>query len=398
MESSTRKRRRGLSSFLACLGLAAAFSCGGRDVPPEVIRIGVLVNLTGSEGQPTEESARLAVDPVNAAGGLDVGGTRRRVELLFEDTRAAPDEAMNGARRLIQQNVAAIIGPNRSRDAIAAGGVAENARVPMISPSSTHPQTTAGKRYVFRAAYTDTLQGRAISRFAVEDLEARTAAVLFDVASAYNRNLAAVFRQAFEAAGGTLVALESYTTGDTDFRRQLERIRDGRPQVLLLPNYPEEIPLQVRQARELGLDAVLLGSDSWSGVPFAGLPQLAGSFYVQHWHPDDAENLPEAERFLTAYRQAYGRDPTDQAALTYDAFGILLSALAVAGTDPDGLRRALAEIDGYRGATGTFTYRNAGGDPSRRLVIVRVEEGGGTTVFKVVEPPPAAPSDPLPHP
>ncbi len=375
----------GLVFFLMLLG------CGRRDAPPEAIRIGVLVNLAGSEGQPTEESARLAVDSVNAAGGLEVDGRRRPVELLFEDTQAAPEGAMEGARRLIQQNVVAIVGPNRSRDAIAAGGVAENARVPMISPASTHPETTAGKPYVFRVAFTDPLQGRALGRFAAEELGARTAAVLFDVASAYNRNLATVFQQSFETAGGKIVAFEHYTTGDEDFSQQLKRIRDRRPRVLLLPNYTEDVPLQARQARDLGIDATLLGVDSWNLIPVADLPQLEGGFFARYWHLDEAETNREAHRFVTAYRQAYGRAPSHLAAVTYDAFGLLFRAIASAGDDPDGIRRTLAEIEGYPGVTGTITYRDTDGDPLKRLFIAQIREGE-VALFKAIEPPPAEPS------
>ncbi len=365
--------------------------CGRREVPPEPIRIGVLANLAGV-GQPTREAAGLAVAAVNAGGGLDVGGRRRPVKLLFEDTRQAPDEAIAGARRLVQKRAIAIVGPNRSRDAIAAGGVAESARVPMISPTSTHPQTTEGRGYVFRVSFTDSLQGRALGRFAGEELGAGTAAVLFDVASAYNRSLATVFRQSFEEAGGRLVAFESYTTGDTDFRPQLERIRDARPEMLLLPNYFEEIPGQVRQAREAGIDAVLLGGDSWNLLRFADLPELEGGYCVMNWHAGEAETSPEAWRFLADYRRAYGHDPVGQAALTFDALGLILHAVAIAGDDPDAVRDALAEIEGYRGVTGEITYRETGGDPAKRLIIGRVQ-AGTTAIFRVIDPRPAAASD-----
>ena len=349
-----------------------------------MIRIGVLVDLAGS-GQPTMEAAELAVGSVNAGGGIEVGGRRRPVELLVEDTGLAPDTAIAGARRLVQQKVVAIVGPNRSRDAIAAGGVAEKARIPMICPASTHPQTTAGRRYVFRVSFTDPLQGRVLGHFAREELGAETAAVLFDVASAYNRNLATEFRKTFEAAGGRLVGFESYTTGATDVRSQLERIREGRPQVLLLPNYFEELPNQTRQTRELGIDAVLLGGDSWNLLAEADLPPVEGSYFILPWHASEAATRHPAPRFLSEYRRTYGRDPIEPVPTTYDAFGLLFHAIATAGDDPDAIRDALAEVDGFPGVTGTITYREAGGDPAKRLIIGRVHEGG-VAIFKVIEP------------
>ncbi len=380
-ERSGRQRpRRFWVSGLLLLALAG---CGHPDAPPPAIKIGVLANMAEADQQ-TMKATELAVSMVNAAGGLEAGGRRRPVELLFEDTRLAPGEAIAGARRLIQQNVVALVGPSRSRDAIAAGGVTENARLPMVCPASTHPQTTAGRSYVFRVSFTDVLQGEALGRFARELGD--SAAVLFDVASAYNRDLAEVFRQAFEAAGGRLVAFESYTTGESDFRPQLERIRDARPQVLLLPNYPEEIPVQVRQARSLGIDATLLGGDSWNLLPFADHPELEGAFCVVHWHADQAEGEREIERFIADYRGAYGRDPTDHAALAYDAIGLLLDAVTRAGDDPDAIRDALAAIEGYPGVTGAITYQGRGGDPAKRLIIGRVT-GGELAFFEAVEDP-----------
>ncbi len=365
--------------------LAIVSGCSRRDDGPEAIRIGVLVNLTGSEGRPTREAAELAVSSLNAAGGLEVGGFQRPVELLFEDTRTAPGEAVAGARRLVQQKVVAILGPGRSRDAIAVAGVAENARIPMISATSTHPDTTAGSSYAFRMSFTDTFQGAALGRFAFDKLGARSAAVLYDAASAYNRNLATVFRQVFEAGGGEIVAFEIYTSGQTDFKRQLERIRDADPQVLFLPNYDEEVPLQARQARELGIGATLLGGDSWTLIDSADLPHLDGAFFGRHWHVDVAERRPAARRFLEAYRLAYGREPPGQAALTYDAIRLLLRVIHDTGDDPDKIQQALAGLEGYEGVTGTITYRNTGGNPPRRLVIVQIREGK-TVLYEEIAP------------
>ncbi len=383
-------RKRYHARIVSLALLVALPGAGCRDDPPAAIRIGVLDNLAGAAGQPTREAVTLAASSINAAGGLDAGGLRRPVELLFADTETAPDQAIHGARRLIQQGVVAILGPGRSRDAIAVAGVVENARIPMISATSTHPDTTAGKRYTFRMSCIDPFQGAALSRFATSKLGAGSAAVLYDAASAYNRYLAMAFRQTFEAAGGKIVAFEKYTTGESDFRRQLERVRDAEPQVLFLPNYDEEVPRQARQARELGIGATLLGGESWALIDFTDLPQLDGAFFGRHWHRDEAERRPAARRFLEAYRQAYGHEPPDQAALAYDAAGVLFHAIGIAGDDPDEIREALAGIEGYQGVTGEISYRGRRGDPPRRLIIAQVREGK-TVMYEEVMPSTPAP-------
>ena len=368
---------------LTASGLFLVVAGCGRNERPAPIRIGVLERLAAAEQ--TLPAARLAASLVNAAGGLDVGGRRHRVELHFEDTRGEPDVAIDRARRLIQGDVVAIVGPGRSRNAIAVAGVAENARVPLISPNSTHPETTAGKRYAFRMTCTDGFQGRAMARFATEDLEAASAAVLYDVANVYSRSLATVFQHAFERAGGKVSAFETYTTGESDFSRQLQRIREARPEVLFLPNYQEEVPVQARQAREEGIDAVLLGSDSWALASLAESPQFEGAFFGLHWHFGESDATPEARRFVSEYRAAYGHDPSDLAALTYDAFGVLFSAIRSAGTDPDRIRQALADLEGYRGVTGVISYRGTGGDPPKRLIIGQVKRGE-VVGYQAVEP------------
>ncbi len=120
--------------------------------------------------------------------------------LVIEDNRDSPDGAVDAVRKLaFQENVVAIVGPRLSRNAIPAANVAEQARVPLISPTSTNPQTTEDKTYIFRASFIDTFQGRVMAQFAAEDLGVQRAAVLYDVASEYNRGLAETFKQAFEA-------------------------------------------------------------------------------------------------------------------------------------------------------------------------------------------------------
>ena len=227
-----------LTLILIILGLIA---CGPQPTQETEIRIGVIAPLSGdiaNVGQSTVEAAELAVQKVNDAGGLDVGGRKQKVVLVIEDNQDKAEVAVSAAQKLInQENVVAIVGPQASRNAIPVSNVAENAHIPMVSPWSTNPETTAGKQYVFRVAFIDPFQGRVMARFAIEEFGAQKAGVLYDVASAYNKGIAEIFKQVFEEAGGQVVAFESYTTGEQDFSRQLENIRDSGAEVLFLPNY-----------------------------------------------------------------------------------------------------------------------------------------------------------------
>ncbi|MCP4656725.1 MAG: ABC transporter substrate-binding protein [bacterium] len=372
------QHRNRLCSRLVLIGSVSLIStlvaCHRPAAERAEIRIGILVD--SSDRVSSVQAANLALAAVKDAGGLDVGGEKRQVVLIVEDTKRMPGEAMDAARRTIQQNVVAVVGPNRSREAIPVANVAENARVPMISPESTHPQMTAGNDYAFRVSFTDPFQGRVMAGFAVEELHISTAAVLYDVANIYNRDIAAAFKEAMEAAGGQVVAFESYTTGDQDFRPQLQRVRDGKPEALFLPNSDADVAVQAKQARRLGIDAVILGSDAWSPGDITHHPELEGSFVSGPWNPDLADENAQIRTFIAAYRRAYDRDPTNTAALTYDAFGLLFQAIRSAGqADPERIRQALAQIENYRGVTGTITYRGTGGDPQKHVVIIQIKQG-----------------------
>ncbi|MEJ2207569.1 MAG: ABC transporter substrate-binding protein [Anaerolineae bacterium] len=371
---------------MALLGLGGLVACGGSQ-EPQSIKIGVIAPLTGSipvAGQSTVNAAQLAVQEINDAGGLSVDGQQLQIELLIEDNEDKKETAVSAAQKLINQaGVAAIVGPQASRNAIPAAAIAESAQVPLISPWSTNPETTAGRQYVFRVAFIDPFQGRVMARFAIEELGAQKAAVLYDVASEYNKGIAEIFQQIFQDAGGEVVAFESYTTGEQDFSAQLTRIKDSGADVLFLPNYYSEIPPQVRQAREIGLDLPIIGADAWGPLEAEDRADLEGCYFSTHYAPDIAS--PVAQAFVSSYEAAYGQVPDDVAALTYDAFGLLSEAIRSQGkADPESIRNGLASIRRYEGVTGVMEFQ-ATGDPVKSAVILKIE-GGQFVFYRLAEP------------
>jgi len=360
---------------LAVLGSLVA-GCGKE----KTIKIGLNTELTGSipvVGQSCKNAAEMAVQEVNDAGGLEVGGTKYKIDLIVEDNEDKAESAAAVAQKLItQDNVVAMIGPNASRNAIPAADIAESSKVPMISPWSTNVKTCEGKKYVFRACFTDAFQGVVCAKFALNSLHATKAAVLYDVASEYNKGIAEVFKKTFEEQGGKIVAFESYTTGDKDFSSQLTRIKAANPDVLFLPNYYSEVPLQVQQAHKLGYKGAFLGSDSWGSTELIKLggADMEGQFFSTHYAPDIA--TPQAQKFISAYKAKYGSVPDDVAALTYDSFGLLFQALQACGKidDREALRNALAQIQSYQGVTGNIKYEGTG-DPVKSAVILQIKNG-----------------------
>jgi branched-chain amino acid transport system substrate-binding protein len=341
------------------------------------IHIGLIATLTGelaSSGRAMVQGAELAAKQVNQAGGLEIDRQRYTVVLNTEDDQDNVDVAVHAARKLIyQDNVQVIVGPQLSRNAIPVAKFVETVQIPMISPVSTNPETTMGKRYVFRATFIDPFQGQVMAQFAHHELGAETAAVLYDIASAYNQGIANVFRQVFEAEGGRVVAFESYTTGEKTFDAQLAVIRDRNPTVLFLPNYVHEVLLQVKQARAMGMNVTLLGADAWGNIPANQRQLVNGAFFTDLYSPD-IQN-PYTQAFIDQYQQRYGEEPGNAAAATYDTLNILFRAMQnQQKVDSESIRQGLATLGRYSGVTGTIEYRGTG-DPIRSVIISHITDG-----------------------
>ena len=373
---------RTFSLLLALLAALGTASCDS----DRSLKLGVIAELTGdmpAVGASCRNAAQMAVAEVNAAGGLEIGAERVKLKLVVEDNAGKADQSAVAAQKLITQDeVLAIVGPNASRYAIPAAEVAESAGTVLVTPWSTNPKTTVDgvtgkpKKYVFRACFVDPFQGGVLARFAHENLKAARAAVLYDVASDYNKGIAEVFRESFERLGGKVVAFETYTTGDKDFSAQLTKIKDAKPQVVFLPNYYSEVPLQVQQAKRLGIDVPFIGSDSWGSDELLKLggADMNGYFFSTHYSADNA--APAAKKFLQDYEATYGAKPDDVAALTYDAFGLLFGAIRTAGkADRDAVRAALSTLAEYRGVTGDLQFRADSRDPVKSAVILQIREG-----------------------
>ena len=361
------------------LAAAVANAAGG-------VRVGVIAEITGdmpAVGASCRNAAKMAADEVNAAGGLEVGGKKLKVEIAVEDNGGKADQSAAAAQKLITQDeVVAIVGPNASRYAIPASEIAESNQTVFITPWSTNPKTTLDavtgkpKRYAFRSCFIDPFQGKVLAKFALETMKAKKAAVLYDVASDYNKGIAEVFKADYEKLGGKVVAFETYTTNDKDFSAQFTKIKATAPDVVFLPNYYSEVPLQVQQAKRLGVTAPFLGADAWGSADLLKLggADLEGYYFSTHYAADNAS--PAAVKFIGNYTKAFGAPPDDVAALTYDAFGLLFTAMKNAGkTDREAVRNALAKLPGYPGVTGDMKFQEGSGDPVKSAVILQIKGG-----------------------
>lgn len=390
-----KKRTRPLSFSFALLWIISI--CGLMGCSPSApsnpatpeIRIGILAPLSGdlaeSVGKPMAEGAMLAAQQVNDAGGLEVGGQKYKVTLITADDQDNPQTAVDAARKLIaKENAAVLVGAPFSRIAIPVAMLAEGQRIPFVTPAATNPAVTAGRKYAFRAIFTDPFQGTMLARFAMDELHIRKVAALFDAASEYNRDLAGFFKSRFEAAGGEVVAFESYTTGEKDWSRQLSLIASSGAEALFLPNYANEAPAQARQARQLGFTQPFIGGDAWGSIQPGDLDGLENGFFASGYatESDTAQN----KAFIAAYQRAHPKGRLQQdAALAFDACGLVFQAIRnTSRTDPESIRDGLANMKRYTGATGDMAF-DGSGDPVKSLMIMQVK-GGGFAFYKQVNP------------
>jgi len=376
--------------LLAGTMLLAACAGGGADT----IKIGINAPLTGDipkVGEGTKYSAEMWLEDINAAGGLDVGGKKYDVELIIEDNESKGESAAAANTKMITQDeVLIIVGPQASKQAVPAGGVANDLETPMISPWSTNPATTLDRPWVFRACFLDPFQGPVIANFASDEFGFTKAGVLYDIASDYPKGLAEFFKQAWEErhGAGSVVAFESFTTGDTDFSAQLTKIKDSEAEFLFTPQYYNEVALIVQQARQLGFDSPIVGSDSWGSAELMNLcgDLCKGLFFSTHYAAAGATG--ETKAFIDRYNEKHGYVPDDVGALTWDAMKISQKAIQDCGTltgdisvDRKCVRDALAQIKDFDGITGKMTFTEDG-DPIKCAVIVKISDTGEFEFYK----------------
>ena len=293
--------------FLALLLAAIAVAgCTSKPSGPKELRVGVLVT-TGVDLMKfsTTNVVKMMEKRFEAEGGILVGGKRYPVTFLIEDIDGGvPEQAVTAVKKLInQKNVSVIIGPEYSTDAIPAGEVAEMSKVPLISSLSTHPRTTEGRKYVFRLAFLNDFQARGAARYCIRDLNAKKIAVLYNVTNPYSKGLAEAFRQTVIEENVQVVAFEHYVSVDDDIPEALAKIHILDPDVLYIPIFFQEAEPVVVQARAVGIDAVLMGSEAWDRATFAAMPEFEGAYMTAHWSPDVSRE--NSRQFLGDYEKQF---------------------------------------------------------------------------------------------
>ncbi len=361
-----------LSGALA-LGFTACKQGGGGASADEIV-IGEVAAMTGGTatfGQSSHAGTQLAIDEINASGGL----LGKKVRLVTEDDQSKQGEAGIVAKKLVsREKIVALLGEVASSKSLEMGPICQKAGIPMISPASTNPKVTEVGDFVFRVCFIDPFQGTVMAKFALSK-GWKKVAVLTDSKQDYSVGLSQFFKEYFGKNGGTLVTEQSYSSGDKDFKAQLTAIKAAAPDAIFASGYYNEVGLVAGQAAELGLKVPLLGGDGWDSpslVQVAG-KAIEGSFFSNHFSNEDSS--PHIQAFVAKFKAKHGNVPDAMAALGYDSAMILADAIKRAGTtEGKALRDAIAKTKDFSAITGKISLdekRNA----SKSAVVLTIKDG-----------------------
>jgi branched-chain amino acid transport system substrate-binding protein len=378
--------RRLFAIILVC-ALIASVGVGCK-AKTGVVNLGGIFPMTGASatfGTSSKNGVVMAVEEFNAAGGATVGGVKTTINYVNEDDQGAPEVGASAAQKLINQDkVIGIIGAVMSKVTLAAAPIAQAAGVPEISPTSTNAAVTLVGDYIFRACFIDPFQGTVMANYAYNTLGVKTAAVLYDNANDYPKGLAENFKKSFEALGGTIVAYEAFTDEATtvDYKPQLTNIKAANPAFLYLPNYYGGAALQLKQAREMGLNVPAGGGDGWDSPELVAIGGAAveGGVFSNHFSKDDSS--PAVQSFVAAYTAKFGAAPDALAALAYDAAGLFLDAFKNAGSIKGSDIRDAMMNTSFVGISGAYMF-DANRNPIKSAVIIKIENGQQTYLTTV---------------
>lgn len=380
-------RKKKVAGIFMSLMMAAGVmaGCGSASTSGDAekggtIKIGANLELSGgvaSYGQSVKEGVELAFEEINKKG---IDG--KKLQLVAVDNKSDAAEATNGAIKLVSQDkVAAIIGSATSTNTLAQVQIAQDNKVPLITPTATNATITNkdGKvnDFVFRTCFIDPFQGTVAATFALDTLKVKNAAVIIDSSSDYSKGLAASFKENFKKSGGNIVAEEAYVAKDTDFNAILTNIKAKNPEYVFLPGFYEEVGLIVKQARALGITVPIMGGDGWDSpklVEIAGAAPLKDTFITNHYSSGDSDK--KVQEFVAAFKAKYSdKSPDAFAALGYDTAYFVADAIKRAGSgDPKKIQKALESTDGLQLVSGNLKL-DKNHDPIKAAVILEYVNG-----------------------
>ncbi len=346
----------------------------------KTLKIGFNFEETGdvaSYGTAEQKAAKLAVDEINKAGGVD----GKQIEITDKDNKSELSEASTVSTNLVTQaKVNAIIGPATSGGTGAAITNAAKASVPLITPSGTQDDLTKGQDYLFRTTFIDSFQGKILSKYVTDNLKAKKIVLYYDNSSDYAKGIAKAFQEEYK---GEIVATETFASKDTDFQAALTKFKGKDFDALVVPGYYTEAGKIVNQARGMGIDKPIVGGDGFNSEEFISqaTPAAATNVYYVSGYSTSGDMTAKAKKFLEAYKAKYNEEPSMFSALAYDSVYMVAEASKGAKNSVD-IKENLAKLKDFEGVTGSITM-DKNHNPVKSALMIGLKDGKVDTVETV---------------
>lgn len=371
--------------MMAVLMVLAMTACGGEKTPTpnqdetETIRIGGIGPLSGgyaNYGFSVKNGAQLAVDEINAAGGIN----GKQVELSFQDSQADPESAVNAYGKLMDWGMQVSLGGVLSGETASIVAAAREDNIMLITPSGSADKCIDGNSRAFRVCFYDSFQGAAAAQYIKNNNMVDTVGILYQSDIDYSVGLYNAFVEECGKSGITIAETQTFTDATkTDFSTQINALVNSGVKLVFIPFYAEEASTFLTQARgKFADDVYFFGADGLDGIlgKVEQDPTIANNvLMLTPFAADDpAENV---QAFVKAYQAAYNATPDQFAADAYDAVYVIKAAVEKAGTtDGDAMAAAMASLE-VAGVTGTMTW-NADGNTNKNASAILYYDGVGT--------------------
>ena len=376
-------------AMVAAMTVSMAAGCGSKSEgekssgsDSEVIKIGAIGPVTGAAavyGQAVKNGAELAVEEINAAGGINGA----QVEFKFEDDEHDAEKAVNAYNNLKDWGMQALLGTVTSAPCVAVGEVANQDNMFLLTPSRTAVECVQYDN-AFRVCFSDPMQGLESAKYIGENGLASKVAVIYDSSDVYSTGIYEAFVKEAANQDFEVVAAEAFTSeSKTDYSVQLQKAKDSGAELVFLPFYYSEASLVLKQAAGMNYNPIFFGCDGMDGIlAVEGFDaNLANNLmFLSPFTPTSTDEA--IQKFVTAFKDKYGDTPNQFAADAYDGIYAMKAAMEKADVKPgmassdvcDGLKSAMVEIE-IDGVTAKGHKWEASGEPSKEPMVVKIENG-----------------------
>jgi branched-chain amino acid transport system substrate-binding protein len=378
---------------LAPIAIAVAVAvaaCGKKEEPAKkeaakaaapaetVVKLGHVAPLTGGIahlGKDNENGAKMAVDEINAAGGLKVGDKTYKLELVAEDDKADPKEGTIAAQKIVDSGAVAVVGHLNSGTSIPASKIYSDVSVTQISPSATNPKLTdQGFKTTFRVVANDNQQGSVLANYAITEMKAKTIAIIDD-RTAYGQGLADVVERVAKEKGVKVVAREFTNDKASDFSAILTKVRSAKPDVVMYGGMDATAGPMAKQMKQLGIKAPMLAGDGVCSPEFIKLAGDASGILTCSMAGEAVEKLARGEEFKSKYKAKFNTDVQIYSPYSYDAVYVIADAIKRAGKAERAAITAVMPATNYSGVTGTISFDEKGDIKGGAISMFKVKEG-----------------------